>query len=309
MRFRLATVVACLAFALPIVAQRGPARPPLVRENATVKLGPHAYVIPDDGVGQVPNVGIVVGRQATLVIDPGLGRPNGNTVLREVAKLSESNEIYLASTHFHVEHTTGLAGFPTTARYVNSRVQEEDYERGAAGQASRFSGRSPTHAELLRDMTRRTADITFDREYTLDLGGVQVRFLVLGPTHTRGDTAFFVEGDNVLFAGDLVMNNSFVAANQNSSVAAWLAAFDVLELMGPRVIVPAHGPVGDGSLIGVNRGFMQAIDARVRQLKAENRPVDEVVTTVQKEMQAKHPTFGRVNGVVGAARAVFAAAP
>jgi glyoxylase-like metal-dependent hydrolase (beta-lactamase superfamily II) len=310
MNHHLALLVATtLVFAASLMAQGGPGRPPLVRENATVTLGPHSYVIPDGGVGQVPNVGIVVGSRASLVIDPGLGRRNGETVLRELTRLQATGEMYLASTHYHVEHTTGLAAFPSTARYVNSTVQEEDYAQGAADHASRFMKMSPVHAELLRDMSRRTANITFDREYLLDLGGVRVRFLALGPTHTRGDTAFFVEGDNVLYAGDLVMNNSFVAANQDSSIQAWLEAFDMLEKMGPRVIVPAHGPVGEGSLIGVNRGVLRAIHDRVRQLKAEHRPIDEVVATVQSEMQAKYPTFERANGVAGAARAAYAAAP
>jgi glyoxylase-like metal-dependent hydrolase (beta-lactamase superfamily II) len=304
-----ALLVAILAFASSLMAQGGPGRPPLVRENATVKLGPHSYVIPDGGVGQVPNVGIVVGDRAALVIDPGLGRRNGETVLRELTKLGPRGEMYLASTHYHVEHTAGLAAFPATANYINSKVQEQDYEQGAADHASRFKGMSPAHAELLADMSRRSASVIFDREYTLDLGGVRVRFLALGPTHTRGDTAFFVEGDNVLYAGDLVMNNSFVAANQDSSIAAWLTALDTFDTMGPRVIVPAHGPVGDGSLIGVNRGFLRAIHDRVRQLKSERRPVDEVAATVQAEMQAKYPTFERANGVAGAARAAYAAAP
>src|SRR5438093_234837 len=57
---------------------------PLIRENATVKVSEHVYVIPDFNVGAVPNVGIVVGRNATLVIDTGLGPRNGQTVLREV---------------------------------------------------------------------------------------------------------------------------------------------------------------------------------------------------------------------------------
>ena len=70
---------------------------------------------------------------------------------------------------------------------------------------------------MLKDAVQRKADILFDREYTLDLGGVQVRFLVVGPTHTKGDTGLFVEGDNVLFAGDVVMNTSFVAANAATS--------------------------------------------------------------------------------------------
>jgi len=61
-------------------------------------------------------------------------------------------------------------------------------------------------ADLLADAARRPAAITFDREYVLSLGGVEVRMAVVGPTHTLGDTGFFVTGDNVLFSGDVVMN-------------------------------------------------------------------------------------------------------
>ena len=289
-------------------AQRGPVPEPLVRENATVKLAAHTFVIPDNNVGLVPNVGIVAGDRATLVIDPGLGRRNGETVLREVAKISKNTEIYVASTHFHAEHTTGYVAFPT-AKYVNSTVQEEEFAQGGAQQIKAFAGRSPVAAELLKDATGRKADITYDLEYTLDLGGVRVRFMVVGPTHTRGDTGVFVEGDNVLFAGDVVMNNSFVAANQNSSMKAWLAAFDTFEALRPATIVPAHGDVGPGSIIGTNRAVMQGIQSRVRELKAQGRSSDEAAMAVQAELRAKYPMWARVNGVLGAARAAYAEAP
>src|SRR5215204_5187490 len=93
----LATAAALLGAVIifpAVSAQRGPAPDPLVRENATVKLADHTYVIPDANVGMVPNVGIVVGSRATLVIDPGLGRRNGDTVLREVAKVSKNADVY-----------------------------------------------------------------------------------------------------------------------------------------------------------------------------------------------------------------------
>jgi glyoxylase-like metal-dependent hydrolase (beta-lactamase superfamily II) len=294
----------------PAAAQRGrgPAAPPLVAEGVTTKLAPHTYAIPDGGVGQVPNVGIVVGSRATLVIDPGMGRRNGEAVLREVRNVSGNAELYVASTHYHVEHTLGYLGLPA-AKYINSNVQEAEFVEGWQQQAKAFAGFSPAHAELLQGATGRKADITFDREHTLDLGGVRVRMLVVGPTHTRGDTVFFVEGDNVLFAGDVVMNQSFVAANQNSSMKAWLAAYDMLEKMRPSVIVPAHGPIGDGSLIAANRAFMQEIQARARALKAEGKTPEEAAKTVQQEMQAKHPGFARINGVAGATRAAYAEAP
>ena len=295
--------------AVPEGAQRGPVPDPLVRENAMVKLGDHSWAIPDDNVPQVPNVGIVVGTRATLVIDPGMGRRNGATVLREVAKVSKNTELYVAATHFHVEHTTGNVAFPATAKFVSSRIQDAEFVEGAAQQAKTFSARGPVHAELLKEVVQRKADISFDRDHMLDLGGVRVRLLVVGPTHTRGDTVFFVEGDNVLFAGDVVMNNSFVAAFPYSSMKAWLSAFDVLEKWGPRTIVPAHGEIGPGTLVGVNRGFMQEIQARARALAGQGRPVDEVAATVQKEMETKHPTWARANGVANAARSAVSEAP
>ena len=124
------------------------------RENATVKLGAHTYVIPDDNVGLVPNVGIVVGSRATLVIDPGLGRRNGETVLREVAKVSKNTELYIASTHYHAEHTTGYVAFPASAKYVNSTVQEAEFAEGGMQMVQTFSGRSPLTAEMLKDAAR-----------------------------------------------------------------------------------------------------------------------------------------------------------
>jgi glyoxylase-like metal-dependent hydrolase (beta-lactamase superfamily II) len=292
-----------------LLAQRGAAPDPLVRENVTVKLAAHSYVIPDGNVGLVPNVGIVVGSRGTLVIDPGLGRRNGETVLREVAKVSKNAELFIGSTHFHAEHTTGYIAFPPSAKYINSTVQEEEFEQGGMQMVKMFSGRSPATAEILKDAARRPAAITFDRSYTLDLGGVRVRFLVVGPTHTRGDTTFFVEGDNVLYAGDVVMNNSFLAATGVSSMTAWLAAFDSLEALKPRTIVPAHGEVGPGTIIATNRRIMREVQARARALKAEGRPSDEVAQAVQMELQSQYPGWPRANGLGAAARSAFAEAP
>jgi glyoxylase-like metal-dependent hydrolase (beta-lactamase superfamily II) len=302
-------IVACVLVAVSATAQPGPVPDPLVKEGVTVKVAEHTYVVPDFNVGLVPNVGIIVGSRATLVIDPGLGRRNGETVLREVAKVSQNTELYIASTHFHAEHTTGYLAFPATATYVNSEIQEAEFAEGSVQQFERFSGRSAMTAELLTGAMRRTADVTFDRDYMVDLGGVRVRFLVVGPTHTRGDTGIFVEGDGVLFSGDVVMHNSFLAAGQVSSMTAWLAAFDAFDAMGPMTIVPAHGALGDGSIIATNRTIMLGVQTRARALKAQGRSAEDAATTVRMEFQAQHPGWPRGNGLAAAARAAYAEAP
>lgn len=311
MRIRISsTVVVLLAAAVASLgAQRGPASDPLVREGVTVKLAPHTYAIPDGNIPLVPNVGIVVGSRATLVVDTGLGRRNGETVLREVAKVSHNPELYIVTTHFHVEHTVGYVAFPPAAKYVNSTIQEAEFAEAGARQIETFASRSPMSAELLKDATGRKADITFDREHTLDLGGVRVKLSVVGPTHTKGDTLVFVEGDDVLFAGDVVMNRSFVAANQNSSTKAWLTAFDRIAAMKPGTIVPAHGDIGPGSILVPLRAAVQRIQTRARELKAQGRSADETASMVQMEVQAEQPAWARPNGIAALARSAYTEAP
>lgn len=301
------TSIAVIALLAP-VAQRGPVADPLVRENATVQIAAHTYVIPDNNVGLVPNVGIVVGSKGTLVIDPGLGRRNGATVLKEVAKVSRNTELYVASTHYHPEHTTGYAAFPASAKYIDSLTQEKEFEQNGMQMVHAFASRSPVTADLLTDAARRPADVTFDRDYMLDLGGLRVRFVLVGPTHTRGDTGLFVEEDRVLFAGDVVMNDSFLAATDVSSMGAWLHAFDTFEAMQPKIVVPSHGAVGTGALIGTNRALMQAIRSRAAALKAQGKSADEAAAAIQAELTAVHPGWPRVNGVAAAARAAYAEA-
>jgi glyoxylase-like metal-dependent hydrolase (beta-lactamase superfamily II) len=188
-------------------------------------------------------------------------------------------------------------------------VQDEEQVRSGAALIKTFSGRSAVTAELLKDATVRKADIAFDKNYTLDLGGVHVRFLVVGPTHTAGDTGFFVEEDSVLFSGDVVMNNSFLAATAVTSMRAWLAAFESFAAMKPKTIVPSHGAVGDGSLIAANRTVMEEVQERARDLKSQGRSADETATAVQAEQQAKHPNWPRANGLAAAARAAYSEAP
>ena len=287
-------------------AGQQPPADPLIRENATMKISEHVYVIPDFNIGVVPNVGIVVGSRATLVVDTGLGPRNGQTVLREVGKVSRNAELYVVSTHFHPEHALGEAAFPATARIIRARAQQQDIDEFGLMLAQTFASRSPVMAELLKDVQFRKADIFFDREHTLDLGGVRVRMMSLGPTHTRGDTAIFVEGDRILFAGDIVMNRTFVAfASPYSSVKAWLTVLDVLEPLRPIRLVPSHGAIGDASLIDEQRAVLKGVQARVAELKSQGKPVDEVAKTVTAEMQAKHADWTAPGRVTVAATTAY----
>jgi len=306
-------VLTLLALGLPpagAAAGQAPAPPPpLVKENATVKLSDHVWAIPDFNVGLVPNVGIVVGSKATLVVDTGLGPRNGETIVREMKKVSTNADVYVVLTHYHPEHSLGAGAFKG-AKLVMTRIQQQDMSELGKQIQDTFASRSPITADLLNGVAYPSPDILFDREYRLDLGGVHARLFWRGPAamHTRGDTMVFVEDDRVLFTGDVVMSQRFLAAQNTSSIATWLSTLDELASLNPARVVPSHGTIGDATLIARDRAFLQAVQDRVGALKRAGKSSDEAVTAVVAEIAPKYPEWGNPSGASAAARAAYAEA-
>jgi glyoxylase-like metal-dependent hydrolase (beta-lactamase superfamily II) len=305
-------VLACSAFAVsPASAQRPYTDLPIIREGKTIQLSPNVYVIPDENRRGVPNVGIVVGSRATLVVDPGMGLKSGQAVLREVAKVSKGSEIYIATTHLHPEHTTGEVAFPPSAKIVRAVAQQKDVEENGMKWVAEFSGRSAELTDILKEVKGfRAPSETFEREKTLDLGGVRVKLIWLGAGHTPGDTVIFVEGDAVLFSGDLAMKQVFPAfTSPKSSTDTWLAAVDAMDALRPSHVVGSHYGMGGASMISAYRDFLTALRARVAEMKAQGKSAAEAAKTLRAEFHAKYPDWDQPSRVELAATATYAQLP
>ena len=194
MHSSLTTVVTALALALVATASLAVAQTPpepIVRVEGLRQISPRVHIIPDNSVPAVPNVGYIVGESAVLVIDTGLGPPNGAAVYEVTKKLAGTKALYLVTTHVHPEHDLGAQAFPDTTRLIRSTDQLKDIAESGLRLAKVFASRSALHAELLKDADFRKADVTFEREYDLDLGGVRAKLMAMGANHTLGDTAIW----------------------------------------------------------------------------------------------------------------------
>lgn len=289
-----------------------PATPyPLIPQGKTQKISDHVYVILDDNLRFVPNVGIIVGDRATLVIDTGVGPRNGEIILSEARKLSSNTKFYVASTHYHTEHELGTGAFPADATVIRSRATQRDVDELGPAHVARFSGMSANMAELLAGADFRAADVLFDDEYVLDLGGVTVRMRFVGPAHTRGDTVFYVEGDRVLFAGDVAMQRYPGIRGADYSIVAWRNALAKLADFDIATIVPSHGPMGDASLIDAYDDYFATLQARASELKAAGRSADEVADRLMSELGPSYPQWqqGDLPLLGFAAKVAYAEAP
>jgi glyoxylase-like metal-dependent hydrolase (beta-lactamase superfamily II) len=296
--------------AAPAPAQQPTPPASLVREGVTEKLTSRVWAIPDGGASLVPNVGIIVGDKAVLVVDTGMGTRNARTVLREVAKVGAGADgkpkpIYIVTTHVHPEHDMGAHAFPKDSTLIRSRDQVEDIAAGAGTNlVPVFAQRSALNSELLEGVKHRDADIIFDQEYSLDLGGVTAKFFAMGTNHTHGDTAILVDG--VLFPGDVAMRPQPSFANPTATITHWLGSLDRLEALGAKQLVPSHGAFGDKSIIAGYRSYLTRIRDRAAELKKAGKTQDESIQMISEELSAQYPDRNRLAGAI---RAAFNEAP
>ncbi|MDQ3894678.1 MAG: MBL fold metallo-hydrolase [Actinomycetota bacterium] len=261
---------------------------PLV-EGVPEQIADSTWVIPDRRVALVPNVGFVVGRDALLIVDTGMGPENGARILREAEQLAGGRRLLLTLTHFHPEHGFGAQVFRSDATIVYNRLQRDELREKGQAFVDMFRGFGPAIARLLEHVELVAPHVAYNREADIDLGGVEVQLRSVGPAHTRGDQIVLVPNERVLFTGDLVEDRFFpILPDDDAKGSTWIALLERLEELQPALVVPGHGEVGDGELIVAFRNHLVDVRETVRRVAADGRSAEEAAPAVEAEIRDRY---------------------
>lgn len=270
--------------------------------DQTVKVSDHVWAI----IG-FPNIGIVVGTEATLVVDTGLGKQNGATVAQAARKLAPHNRLFLTTTHFHPEHASGVLGFPPGTLLIRDQVQQDEMDQHGQEMIQVFAGRRALWKSLLAGEQLRPPDATFDRELRLNLGGgVTARLLWLGAAHTRGDELVCVDPDKTLISGDVVQNKVGPSiSGEGGTAASWIAAVDALAKLNVQHVLPDHSPIGDGSLVDQERSFLAELRDRALAMKRQGTPAEQAGQQITADFKQQFPDWN-IDDLTSFVRAAYA---
>jgi glyoxylase-like metal-dependent hydrolase (beta-lactamase superfamily II) len=251
------------------------------------------WVIPDRRVPLVPNVGIVEGDGAVLVVDSGMGPRNGARVLAAAQEKANGRPIILTTTHFHPEHGFGAQAFEGVKSIYNRAQLDELHDKGPA-YLEMFKTFGPAIAEALEGVELTDPEETYDGDsFTLDLGGRTVQLLTWGLAHTRGDQVVFLPEERILFTGDLVEERIFPIYpyfppdDADVDGSAWIDVLRKLEELEPRLVVPGHGDVTDAAVIAVAREYHEALREETFRLADEGVGADDAVARLEPAFHAR----------------------
>jgi len=164
---------------------------------------------------------LIPGRVPTL-IDAGVGDPRHLNALE--ATLAGGRLAQVIVTHAHVDHASG---------------------------AEAIAERMPHVRFLKMSWPGRDAEWDVRWEPLADGGVLSAGDTTLEVIHTPGHSPDHVclwnSADRVLFCGDLAWQGSTVVISPGAGgdVAEYLASLERVRRLGPRVMLPAHGPIID----------------------------------------------------------------
>jgi glyoxylase-like metal-dependent hydrolase (beta-lactamase superfamily II) len=254
-------------------------------------------VVPDRRVQLVPNIGVIGGRDAVLVVETGLGPRNAEKVLEFASEYARGRRMYLTTTHFHPEHAFGAQVFAGEATFLVNRAQAEDLKVKGPGYLDMFRGLGEPVARQLEGVVLPEPDLVYDEAYDLELGGRVVQLRATGRAHSRGDQVVRVPDAGVLFTGDLVEAGQFAIFpwfppyDTDVSGTRWLAVMERLAGEGARVVVPGHGAVGGPELLADVRDYLRMLRDETWVRRDSAMSEETIVEEVRALMIQRHPEW------------------
>ena len=233
-------VLGALVFAIsPLVAAADVLSVHTIGEGIWAIEGP-ATQRDAENLGNNATFGLIETPDGALLVDPG-GTWKGAEALHAVIRgLTDQPVRFVIDTGGQDHRWLGNGYWKAQgAEVIASAAAVEDQQARASMQMTALS---MLVGEGLAGTEPVYADTTFDTEYSLELGGLQIEIAHAAPAHTPGDSYVWLPQQSVVFAGDIVYVGRLLGVMEFSDSAGWLDAFDAISALNPAVVVPGHGP-------------------------------------------------------------------
>jgi cyclase len=263
----LAALAATTLFVAPAFAQQQDFSKVEVK---VTDLGNKTYML--EGAGG--NVTIAVGTDGIIMVDTQFA-PMHDKLMAAIKQISPLPIKQIIITHFHGDHTGGIAAF----RKDGAAVLAEDNIRlrlmGGTTNGTNGNKTAPVPADAL------PTDTYFGGSKTIEVGGRKAIVTHVYNAHTDGDSYVYFPDANVLCTGDIMNNNHRYQqvdfANGGDIRGMIRGTNEWLKLANDNTkVVVGHGPLANKASIAAYNAMVKSARESIEKLVNEGKTEDEV---------------------------------
>lgn len=229
-------------------------------------------------LGDIANIGFVVGTRCVAVIDTGGSIAVGRRLRQTIKSTTPVPICHVINTHVHPDHIFGNAAFN------EDRSVFIGHEK--LPQAMAVRGGNYLHA-LQRDLGAATAGtaiilptLAVKDTLELDLGGRKLTLKAWRTSHTDNDLTVFDDITQTLWLADLLFLGHIPVVD--GSLKGWLETLAELRRLQPSHIVPGHGRADSAwpQALQPESDYLGMLLHEVRTAIKQGRTLQQTVDTV-----------------------------
>jgi glyoxylase-like metal-dependent hydrolase (beta-lactamase superfamily II) len=227
----------------------------------------------DEATWGMSNAGLVAGTESSLLVDTLFDLHLTRRMLEAMASHTARAPIgTVVNTHANGDHCYGNA-LVADAHILTSAATAAEMADVPPAMMAAMMGLEGELGETFRrffgrfdfsDLELPPVDETFEGAHDLEVGGLEVQLIEVGPAHTAGDTIAWIPDSRVVYTGDICFIGSTPIV-WAGPVSNWVAACDRIIDLDPDVVVPGHGPITDIAGVVEVREYLVFVDREARR--------------------------------------------
>jgi len=266
---RLFPLAAAAAMIVSAQTKDGKAGPPPPQPQAVQQIKPGLFLI----TGAGGNTSIRVTKDGLIVGDTkNLGENFYNELMDRIKSISTMPVKWVVVTHHHQDHSGNIQRFVDAGAKVvtheNLKKNLETYNppQGKPG----------------------NPNVTYQKDYTIKLGGVTAKVYHFEPAHTSGDSILYYKDLKVVQCGDVVVG---IAPNIDfpfgGSGVHWLKTLDSIAKLDFDTLIPGHSAPNQTTMtkadfLAYKKKWETLISRAVEQVK-KGTPKEQLLASIKTD--------------------------
>lgn len=224
--------------------------------------------------GHNNNLSFIITDEGVVVVNAGACYKLAEALHEEIRAITEQPVRYVILENGQGHAALGSNYWQKQGVPVIAHVDAaEEIEDGAHALLTRMQGYNRDKAEGTEVVL---PDITFEDQYVIELGGVRIEALYLGPGHSPGDIQVWLPGQKLVISGDMAFHQRLLPIFENTDTKGWLETYDRFLALRPETVIPGHGvPTNVDVVTEYTRDYLLFLRAEVQKLLDEGGTLDD----------------------------------
>ena len=273
-----------------------------IGDGVYVYYGKHENIYEDGNIGDIANLGFIIGDESIAVIDTGGSHQVGEALKLAIEKISDKPIKYVINTHVHQDHIFGNTAFLSeeVVIYGHFNLKKALNERGSqyikqlseAGDKVKGTRIIFPHiviAGISSDQSQKLSN-----KITIDLGNRKLQLTSHEVAHTYSDASVYDIKTKTFFVGDLVQDERLPAID--GLAKNWIKVLNEIEKVDFKIMVPGHGKIQtDNTALNKTKKYLQVLYDEVIEALKKDIPIEEGLKTIAQSEKNNWILFDRVN--------------